>query len=415
METLQLSQARGFYTGGTVHLIINNQVGFTTSDPRDARSTHVLQRRRQDARSADLPRQRRRPRGGACSSTRLALKYRMQFRKDVVIDLVCYRRHGHNEADEPAATQPVMYQSHPPAPDRAPALRRAADQREACSPKPTRSGWSSSTATGSTRARPQARASLGMIGNKYTVDWSSYSQVDWTERGADRRRAATADGARRAHRQRPGGLQPAPARRADHRQPQRRCWPASCRSTGAAPRRWPTRRWSRTASRVRLTGQDSGRGTFFHRHAVLHDQNTRRAPTSRSQHIAERQPRVQVIDSVLSEEAVMGFEYGYSTTEPDALVIWEAPVRRLRQRRPGHHRPVHQLGRGEVGALLRPRAVPAARLRRRGAGAFLGAPRALPAAVRRERTCRCACPRRRRRCSTCCAGRCCSRSASRSS
>ena len=149
METLQLSQARGFYTGGTVHVIINNQVGFTTSEPRDARSTmycsdvakmieapifHV---------NADDPE-------AVVFVTRLALKYRLRFRKDVVIDLVCYRRHGHNEADEPAATQPMMYRvirQHPTA------RRLYADQLIAAGvlTEPMSRRMMSSTAPGSTR------------------------------------------------------------------------------------------------------------------------------------------------------------------------------------------------------------------------------------------------------------------------
>ena len=127
------------------------------------------------------------------------------------------------------------------------------------------------------------------------------------------------------------------------------------------------------------------------------------------QHIADHQPRVQVIDSVLSEEAVMGFEYGYSTTEPQCARHLGRPVRRLRQRRAGHHRPVHQLGRGQVGALLRPRAVPAARLRRRRARSIPPRASSASCSCAPSTTCRCACRRRRRRCSTCCAGRCCSR------
>ncbi|MGO9038572.1 MAG: thiamine pyrophosphate-dependent enzyme, partial [Steroidobacteraceae bacterium] len=179
METLQLSQARGFYTGGTVHVIVNNQVGFTTSDPRDARSTlycsdvakmveapifHV---------NADDPE-------AVCFVTRFALDYRLKFHKDVVIDLVCYRRHGHNEADEPAATQPLMYQI----------IRKKPTVRQLYAEKlAAESVLSAADAAtmmdqyrnGLDEGKPQARAALGLIGNKYTVDWSEYMGADWSE------------------------------------------------------------------------------------------------------------------------------------------------------------------------------------------------------------------------------------------
>ncbi|MBX5462455.1 MAG: 2-oxoglutarate dehydrogenase E1 component [Steroidobacteraceae bacterium] len=319
METLQLSQARGFYTGGTVHVIVNNQVGFTISNPHDARSTmycsdvakmleapifHV---------NADDPE-------AVVFVTRLALEYRMRFHKDVVIDLVCYRRHGHNEADEPAATQPVMYsviRKHPTArqlyAEKLIAEGVLQEEEAARMVEQYRQGLD--------EGRPQARASLGMIGNKYTVDWSKYTEVDWSQRvqsGVDLNRLR-ALGERIVTVPADFTLHPRVAQVIANRRKM---------LAGEMPLDWGCAETLAYASlleegfSVRISGQDSGRGTFFHRHAVLHDQKTGNTYIP-LQHLRERQPRFQVIDSVLSEEAVMGFEYGYSTTEPDALVIWE--------------------------------------------------------------------------------------------
>ena len=319
METLQLSQARGFYTGGTVHIVINNQVGFTTSDPRDARSTlycsdvakmveapifHV---------NGDDPE--------ACVFVaRLALEYRMRFHKDVVIDLVCYRRHGHNEADEPAATQPMMYQ----------VIRQHATPRQIYIDRLAGEGVVTAEEAeamveqyraGLDDGKPQARAALGMIGNKYTVDWSSHLAADPNEpvlTGVDLARL----------KQLGASIVQAPAdfklqaRVAKIYEDRRRML------TGEAPLDWGAAETLAYATLVdqgygvRLTGQDSGRGTFFHRHAVLHDQGSDRVYTPLEE--LGRGRRFRVIDSVLSEEAVLGFEYGYSTTTPDTLVIWEA-------------------------------------------------------------------------------------------
>jgi 2-oxoglutarate dehydrogenase E1 component len=319
METLQLSQARGFFTGGTVHVIINNQVGFTTSEPTDARSTTycsdvakmlevpIFHVNADDAEAVVLV-------------TRLALRYRLRFRKDVVIDLVGYRRHGHNEADEPAATQPGMYRTIR---EHATARRLYADQliREGVLTEADAEGMLDQYRNGLDEGRPQARASLGMIGNKYTVDWSPYAQVDWTERVqtgvevAQLRRL----GERITDVPRGFALQPRVAQVMANRRKM---------IQGEMPLDWGCAETLAYASLVeegygiRLTGQDSGRGTFFHRHAVLHDQATD-ATYVPLQHLSQPQPRVQIIDSVLSEEAVMGFEYGYSTTDPATLAIWE--------------------------------------------------------------------------------------------
>jgi 2-oxoglutarate dehydrogenase E1 component len=319
METLQLSQARGFYTGGSVHVIINNQVGFTTSDPQDARSTlycsdvakmveapifHV---------NADDPE-------AVCFVTRLALDYRRKFHKDVVIDLVCYRRHGHNEADEPAATQPLMYQ----------VIRKKPTVREIYAAKLVAAGVIGAAEPaamveqyrdGLDQGKPQARAALGMIGNKFTVDWSEYLGADWSE--------PTRTGIEMERLQALGkAITTYPTEWKLHPRVLAVMQAREKMVAGGLDLDWGCAENMAYASLlqegypVRLTGQDSGRGTFFHRHAVLHDQVTGRRFLP-LQHLGTNQPRFTVTDSVLSEEAVMGFEYGFSTTEPHCLTIWE--------------------------------------------------------------------------------------------
>ena len=320
METLQLSQARGYRTGGTLHVVINNQVGFTTSDPLDARSTLYC---------SDVAKMLEAPifhvngddPEAAVFVTRLALEYRMRYHKDVVIDLVCYRRLGHNEADEPAATQPQMYEiirKHP-------TTRKLYAERllaEGVVGEADPDALVSQYRDGLDQGKPLARAALGMIGNQFTVDWTRYAHSDWTERvgtGVEMTRLKSL-GERLMRLPEGLTLHPRVAQIMKHRLEM---------LAGKMPLDWGCAETLAYASlvedgySVRLSGQDCGRGTFFHRHAVLHDQG-RAEVYIPLQHLAERQPRVQIIDSVLSEEAVMGFEYGYSTTEPSCLTIWEA-------------------------------------------------------------------------------------------
>src|SRR5580700_5509485 len=319
-ETLQLSQTRAFYTGGTLHIIINNQVGFTISDPRDARSTMYC---------SDVAKMLEAPifhvNGDDPEAVvfvgRLALLYRAKFKKDVVIDLVCYRRLGHNEADEPAATQPAMYKvirQHPTTrklyADHLIAAGVVSESDVAQMQERYREGLDA--------GRPQARAALGMIGNKYTVDWSKYRQVDWNEQvqtSVDPARLA-ALGERIVYTPPNFTLQARVAQVIANRAKMLK---------GEIPLDWGCAETLAYGAlledgySIRLTGQDSGRGTFFHRHAVLHDQATGSTYVP-LQHIRAAQPRFEIIDSVLSEEAVLGFEYGFATTEPNSLTIWEA-------------------------------------------------------------------------------------------
>ncbi len=319
METLQLSQARGFGTGGTLHIVINNQIGFTTSDPQDARSTlycsdvakmieapifHV---------NADDPE-------AVVFAARLALDYRMKFRKDVVIDLVCYRRHGHNEADEPAATQPLMYQAIRQHATARQLYGRRLEQDEILAEGEV-AEMVEQYRRGLDEGRPQARAFAGTTGNEHTVDWSRHADGDWAEKPQTAVALGQLTNLARTLTAVPEGytLHPRVARIIDDR---RRMY------AGELPLDWGAAETIAYAAllneghHIRLTGQDSARGTFFHRHAVLHDQVSGRMHVP-LEHFTEQKARFRVTDSTLSEEAVLGFEYGYSTADPDTLVIWE--------------------------------------------------------------------------------------------
>jgi len=319
METLQMSQARGYYTGGTVHVIVNNQVGFTTNDPRDTRSTlycsdpakmieapifHV---------NGDDPE-------AVIFVTRLALDYRMTFHKDVVIDLVCYRRLGHNEADEPAATQPMMYQII----RQKPTTRQLYAERltaEKAMPMSEADAMVERYRREMDEGKSQAPQALGLIGNQHTVDWSKYQSASWDE---DVPTGVKIESLRELA----AKLTTVPANITLHRQIASIVQNREKMAAGALPLDWGMAETLAYASlltqgyEVRISGQDSGRGTFFHRHAVWHDQTTGNAYVP-LKNILPTQPRFTVIDSLLSEEAVMGFEYGFSTTEPNCLTIWE--------------------------------------------------------------------------------------------
>jgi len=320
METLQMSQTRGFCTGGTVHVVCNNQVGFTISDPDDARSTlycsdvakmieapifHV---------NADDP-------DAVVLVARLAVDYRMRFRKDVVIDLVGYRRHGHNEADEPAATQPIMYRavrSHP-------TVRRSYAEQLVSDGLITEEQVKAMVEDyrqGLDEGRVVTPSTLGMVGNQYTVDWSKFADVDWDEEvdtALDSRKVESLAAA----------ITRVPQSLKLHPRVARIMADRVRMAEGDLPMDWGFAETMAYASLltegypIRLTGQDSGRGTFFHRHAVLHDQNGGE-PYLPLRHLGDDQAGIRVTDSLLSEEAVLGFEYGYSTTDPQTLVIWEA-------------------------------------------------------------------------------------------
>lgn len=324
METLNLAQTRGYGTGGTMHLVINNQIGFTTSDPRDARSTlyctdvvkmieapvlHV---------NGDDPE-------AVVYAMQLAVDFRMEFNKDVVVDIICFRKLGHNEQDTPAVTQPLMYKKI----SQHPGTRKLyADKLVAQNLTPADFGdelvksYRAAMDAGKHTVDPV----LSNFKNKFAVDWMPFLNRKWTD-AADTAVPVT-ELKRLAER-----ITTIPDHFKVHPLVEKVIKDRANMGKGEQMLDWGMGEHLAFASLVasgypvRITGQDAGRGTFTHRHAVLHDQARERWDAGTYiplQNVSENQAPFTVIDSVLSEEAVLGFEYGFSTAEPNALVIWEA-------------------------------------------------------------------------------------------
>ncbi len=320
METFNMSQARGFEVGGSVHIVINNQVGFTTSKPIDTRST---------AYCTDVAKMVEAPifhvngddPEAVLFVTRLALEFRNKFKKDVVIDLVCYRRHGHNEADEPNATQPLMYQKIKKHPTPRKLYEDSLINRgifDAAKTKAVLDGYRNSLDNGQSTVKNL----LPVQEHEFNVDWSPYFDQTW-QSPADTT-ISKEDFAKLAER-----ICYYPEDHPLQSRVKKLMADRKKMAAGEVAMDWGFAETMAYAGllndgyEVRLCGQDSGRGTFFHRHAVLHDQNDAEIYIP-LQNIKENQPKFTVIDSVLSEEAVLAFEYGYSTNEPRSMVIWEA-------------------------------------------------------------------------------------------
>ncbi len=321
METLQMAQTRAFHTGGTIHIVINNQIGFTISNPFDARSTtyptdvakmveapifHV---------NGDDPE-------AVLFAVQTALEFRMTFNRDVVIDMVCYRRHGHNEADEPAVTQPVMYRQIRQHPSVAFLYAKRLLEEEVIDPAIPHMLERQYTET-LERGGPVLRETLPKNTFRNRVAWDPYLKSHWD---APYDSSFPLDQLKElAHLwlKLPDGFELHPR--------VTKIWENRHKMTeGEQPVDWGYAENMAYATllaegkAVRLTGQDAGRGTFFHRHGIVYHYRTGEPFIPLKKLAYQYGARFNLYDSLLSEEGVLGFEYGYSTAEPEALLIWEA-------------------------------------------------------------------------------------------
>ena len=322
METINMSQSRGYSTKGSVHIVVNNQIGFTTSNQKDMRSTlyctdvakmvnapvfHV---------NGDDPE-------AVLYVTQLAFDYRMAFRKDVVIDLVCYRRHGHSEADEPFCTQPLMYKKIKDKPTTVTIYsRQLADEGNIATDE-------SDAMTNDYRLALEAGDCV--VPELIKHDQASYSYEEAWKPYIDKDRINAVDTSVPLDNIRDLAQQLAqlPEAFVLHSNVSKIFDNRRKMAAGALAIDWGFAEIMAYATllkedfNVRLSGQDCGRGTFFHRHAVVYDQKSGEAYIP-LRNLVDTNANFLVINSLLSEEAVLAFEYGYATTDPKTLVIWEA-------------------------------------------------------------------------------------------
>jgi 2-oxoglutarate dehydrogenase E1 component len=320
METFQLSQTRGYKTGGTIHVVINNQVGFTTSKREDVRSTEYCTDVAKIVEAPILHVNGDDPEA-VLFVTQLAVDYRNEFNKDVVIDLVCYRRRGHNEADEPSGTQPMMYQKIKSQPTTR-QLYAAALVESNVVTEEIGSQMEAEYRDALDNGLHVVKSLVKEPNKQLFVDWTPHVGHEWTAYADTRYDLKKLQELAMKMQEVPEGfvVQRQVSKILDDRRKM---------AAGALTINWgfaETLAYGTLLAegyQVRFTGQDVGRGTFSHRHAVLHNQKDSSTYCS-LQNIAKDQPRCDIYDSLLSEEAVLGFEYGYATTNPGVLVVWEA-------------------------------------------------------------------------------------------
>lgn len=322
--TFNLSQTRGYGTGGTIHIVVNNQIGFTTSDVRDTRSTLYCT---DIAKMVDAPvfHVNGDDPEAVCFVTQAALDYRLQFQSDVVIDIVCYRKLGHNEGDDPSLTQPMMYKriaEHPGV--RHKYVEKLVSENVVTADEAEEMIAAYRAALD--KGEHVEKTTLSNFSRRFGIDFTPYTNgkldqlVDTTVPQTDIIRLAEK-------------LTTLPENFTVHNTVKRLLKARVEMAEGQQAVDWGMAETLAYASLVekgygiRISGEDSGRGTFAHRHAVLYDQtrevwdNGIHIPLK---HLSETQARFDVIDSILNEEAVLAFEYGYSGSSPEKLVIWEA-------------------------------------------------------------------------------------------